>query len=161
MAGNFEAPVALNIRPMGPSDLDVVVTNEASAYQFPWGRGVFTDCLKAGNQCWVAEVDASIVGHAVVTIGAGEAHLLNVCIGRELQGAGYGRTLVLHALELARNLGADALFLEVRPSNQIAARLYESLGFTEIGVRKNYYPGPLGQEDARVLVIDLESFFDT
>jgi ribosomal-protein-alanine N-acetyltransferase len=161
MAGNVEAPVALNIRPMCQADLDDVVANETSAYQFPWGRGVFADCLKAGNQCWVAEVDALIVGHTVVTIGAGEAHLLNVCIGRELQGAGYGRTLVLHALELARNLGADALVLEVRPSNQVAARLYESLGFNEIGVRKNYYPGLLGQEDARVLVIDLESFFDT
>ena len=149
----------MNIRPMCQSDLDVVVANEASAYQFPWGRGVFADCLKAGNQCWVAEVGAGIVGHAVITIGAGEAHLLNVCIERERQGAGYGRTLVLHALELARKLGADALFLEVRPSNQVAARLYESLGFTEIGIRKNYYPGLLGQEDARVLVIDLESFF--
>ncbi len=150
----------MNIRPMCTSDLDVVIENESSAYGFPWGRGVFADCLKAGNQCWVAEIDAEIVGHAVVTIGAGEAHLLNVCVNRSLQGAGYGRCLVLHAMEAARKVGADALFLEVRPSNQVASQLYESLGFAEVGVRKNYYPAFLGQEDARVLVIDLESYFD-
>ena len=51
------------------------------------------------------------------------------------------------------------LFLEVRPSNVVAARLYESMGFNEVGVRKDYYPAPIGHEDARVLALDLENFF--
>ncbi|MEJ2087830.1 MAG: hypothetical protein P8Y69_05030 [Gammaproteobacteria bacterium] len=62
------------------------------------------------------------------------------------------------AKQSARAAGAGALFLEVRPSNVVAAKLYDSLGFSEVGVRKGYYPAPIGQEDARVLALDLESF---
>lgn len=149
----------MKIRPMFADDLDAVLANEFTGYDFPWTRGVFTDCLKAGNQCWVLEKNGDVVGHAIVTVGAGEAHLLNVCIRGSEQGRGLGRALVLHAMEKARDAGADALFLEVRPSNHVAARLYESLGFIEVGVRKNYYPAPFGHEDARVLVLDLEAFF--
>ena len=65
----------------------------------------------------------------------------------------------MHALEKAFDAGADAMFLEVRPSNHVAARLYESIGFIEVGVRKDYYPAQIGHEDARVLVLDLEAFF--
>lgn len=144
---------------MCPADLDAVLANEFTGYDFPWTRGVFLDCMKEGNQCWVAESHGEIIGHAIVTVGAAEAHLLNVCIRASEQGAGYGRELVLFALAEARAAGADALFLEVRPSNQVAARLYESIGFCEVGVRRNYYPAALGHEDARVLVLDLEKFF--
>ena len=151
----------MKIRPMFADDLDAVLTNEFTAYDFPWTRGVFSDCLKVGNQCWVLEQESEIVGHAIVTIGAGEAHLLNVCIRGNAQGAGLGRALVMYALEKAFEAGADALFLEVRPSNHIAARLYDSIGFTEVGLRKDYYPAPLGHEDARVLVLDLEGYFAT
>lgn len=143
---------------MTVGDLDQVLANEFTGYNFPWTRGVFIDCMKAGNQCWVGEVDGRVIGHLVVSVGAGEAHLLNVCVRADRQGAGYGRQLVIHAIESARAAGAGALFLEVRPSNVVAAKLYDSLGFAEVGVRKDYYPAPLGQEDARVLALDLESF---
>jgi ribosomal-protein-alanine N-acetyltransferase len=61
-------------------------------------------------------------------------------------------------LERCRNFGASVLFLEVRPSNHVAGNLYETLGFNEIGIRRNYYPADTGHEDARVLVLDLEKF---
>jgi len=151
----------MKIRLMFDGDLDAVLANEFTGYDFPWTRGVFADCLKVGNQCWVVEKDGEVVGHAIVTVGAGEAHLLNVCIRASEQGGGLGRALVLHALEKAHDAGADALFLEVRPSNHVAARLYESLGFSEVGLRKDYYPAHIGHEDARVLVLDLEAYFRT
>ena len=149
----------MNLRQMLETDLDRVAENEFSAYAFPWTRNIFTECLKADNECWVAEVDTTIVGHSVISVGAGEAHLLNVCVQRDVQGLGYGRDLVMHALHRSHTCGADALFLEVRPSNHVAIRLYDSLGFSEVGVRKNYYPAHLGHEDARVLVLDLEAHF--
>lgn len=151
----------IKIRPMFAADLDAVIANEFTGYDFPWTRGVFSDCLKVGNQCWVLEQDGEILGHAIVTIGAGEAHLLNVCVRASEQGGGLGRELVMHALGRAHAAGADALFLEVRPSNNRAGQLYDSMGFNEVGVRKNYYPAHLGYEDARVLVLDLEAFFET
>lgn len=149
----------MKIRPMFEPDLDAVLANEFTGYDFPWTRGVFLDCLKVGNQCWVLERDGEVLGHAIVTVGASEAHLLNICIRASEQGAGLGRRLVTYALEKAHAAGADALFLEVRPSNDVAAKLYDSIGFSEVGVRKNYYPAHIGHEDARVLVLDLEAFF--
>jgi|AP45_3_1055517.scaffolds.fasta_scaffold128025_1 ribosomal-protein-alanine N-acetyltransferase len=159
MAGSPDVQNLIELRPMTEPDLDAVVHNEFFAYAFPWIRSIFVECLNAGNECWVACIEKDIVGHAVLSIGGGESHLLNVCISRALQGNGYGRELVLHMLARARRGGADALFLEVRPSNVVASELYASLGFSEVGLRKDYYPSHLGHEDARVLVLDLESYF--
>ncbi len=159
MAGTADSHDLIELRPMAESDLDRVVANELHAYAFPWSRDIFSGCLEAGNECWVACIDGDVVGHAVLAAGAGESHLLNVCVQRSLQGRGYGRVLVLQMLARARASGADALFLEVRPSNVVATQLYDSMGFTEVGMRQDYYPSHRGHEDARVLVLDLDAYF--
>ena len=136
-------------------DLDRVVENETRSYAFPWTRGVFSDCLKSGYECWVAQRDAVIIGHGVLSIGANEGHLLNACVRRDQQGFGLGRQIVVHMLERAAKRGATIVYLEVRPSNRVAAALYASLGFREVGSRKDYYPAEMGNEDARVLALTL------
>ena len=140
---------------MEEADLDRVVENETRSYAFPWTRGVFSDCLRSRHECWVAHRDDIIVGHGVLSIGADEAHLLNICVRRDEQGQGLGRQIVVHMLERAVQRGATVVYLEVRPSNRIAGALYASLGFREIGRRKDYYPAEMGNEDARVLAIAL------
>jgi len=147
------APVALTFREMSVADLDDVLRIESRAYAFPWTRGIFSDCINAGHECCVACVDGQIVGHAVVSTAAGEAHLLNVCIMRERQGGGLGREFVHHLIHRAGVRGAEVMFLEVRPSNRAALALYDSLGFVQIGTRKDYYPGEQGREDALVLAL--------
>ena len=149
----------INNRPMQEEDLEGVVANELRSYAFPWTRGIFADCLNARHECWVACLDEDLIGHAVLSIGAGEGHLLNLCVRRNLQGQGHGRELALHMIGRAHSRGASALFLEVRPSNVVAGNLYLSLGFNEIGLRKNYYPSHIGHEDARVLALDLDAYF--
>jgi ribosomal-protein-alanine N-acetyltransferase len=143
---------------MEATDLERVIENELRAYAYPWTRGNFTDCMKARNDCRTVYLDDEIVGHGILSFGAGEAHLLNVCIRRDRQGHGYGRQLVEHMLERAQLHDAEIVFLEVRPSNLVACRLYESLGFNEIGVRKNYYPAHVGHEDALVMALDLRVY---
>jgi ribosomal-protein-alanine N-acetyltransferase len=59
-----------------------------------------------------------------------------------------GRKFLRHLIEVARQDGADMMFLEVRPSNDKAIGLYLSEGFNEIGLRRNYYPAANGREDA-------------
>lgn len=149
----------IEFRAMHLEDLERVMQNELRAYSFPWTRGVFEDCLREGQDCRVAVDDGEVIGHGVVAFGAGEAHLLNVCIRRESQGKGFGRALVIHILERCQLLGAGMLFLEVRPSNHVAGNLYQTLGFAEIGVRRDYYPSERGHEDARVLALNLNDFF--
>ncbi len=54
-------------------------------------------------------------------------------------------------MNVARRHGADSMFLEVRPSNAVALRLYQGMGFDEIGRRRGYYPDEEGREDALIL----------
>ena len=138
-------------------DLDAVVRNERSAYDYPWSDGVFVDCLAAGHECWIARFRGEVIGHAVLAVAAREAHLLNICIGVAEQRQGHGRALAEHMISRAIGRGAMVLFLEVRPSNMVAYRLYASLGFDEVGRRKWYYPAPSGREDAKVLALRLDA----
>lgn len=146
---------------MQPADLDAVLQNELRAYAYPWTRGNFVDCLREGKDCRLVELDGRIVGHGVLSVAVGEAHVLNVCIAPDRQGHGLGRALMTHLLERARALGAELVFLEVRLSNRPAIELYESMGFNAIGVRRNYYPAPFGHEDAQIMALDLRSEFET
>ena len=140
---------------MQGTDIDLVVKNERRSYTHPWSQSIFEDCMTNGNGCWVLGVSGHIIGHGILSFGAGEAHLLNVCVNPDYQGNGYGRELVEHLIKQARSRAATRMFLEVRLSNQIAYRLYEKLGFNEVGVREDYYPAFTGREDAVVLAIEL------
>jgi ribosomal protein S18 acetylase RimI-like enzyme len=59
--------------------------------------------------------------------------------------------MLLYLLDRARTAGMYEAFLEVRPSNTAAARLYRSLGFEQVGIRRGYYQAAVGREDAQVL----------
>lgn len=149
---------ALTFAPAELDDLPVLVKNETRSYAFPWTEGVFRDCITGPQTCWVAKDSTDvIVGHAILSVAAGEAHLLNVCITRDRQGYGLGRQFLRFLLKTVTDAGAEVLFLEVRPSNRVAIALYQSMGFREIGVRKDYYPAPLGREDARVYALQFKS----
>jgi len=146
---------ALIFRPMSFTDLDQVVENEVRSYAFPWTRGVFSDCLRSDYECWVLACGQQLIGHGILSVGADEAHLLNLCIRRDRQGEGHGRALALHMLERARARRAGLIVLEVRPTNRVALALYHSLGFRQIGRRPGYYPAEKGHEDAEVLALAL------
>ncbi|RYZ63363.1 MAG: ribosomal-protein-alanine N-acetyltransferase [Proteobacteria bacterium] len=136
---------------MFPEDVPRVMQIETAAYSFPWSDGIFRDCLRVGYVCVVAEIDDIVVGYAIMSTGAGEAHVLNLCIGEPWRHRGLGGQLLAHLLEFAKTLGVVEAFLEVRPSNTSAIRLYQSSGFSQIGVRRGYYQAIGGREDAVVL----------
>lgn len=142
------------MRAMLIDDLPDISAMENLSYEFPWSAGIFKDCLKAGYPCWVLCTDAVIVGYGILSMGAGEAHVLNICIAPDWRGQGLGRHLLGRLLEIARWNGAERVFLEVRPSNPLAKTLYQSVGFSEIGVRPKYYPARDGREDAIVMALE-------
>ncbi len=144
------------IRAMQQEDLDAVSAIETDSYEFPWTRGIFADCLRAGHPCWVLWVDGERAGYGILSIAAGEAHILNLCVGRGWRGLGLGRHLLGRLLDIIRWSGAERVFLEVRPTNPIAKALYDSIGFEQIGRRPRYYPARGGREDALVMELVLE-----
>ena len=141
----------MRLRPMGETDVEAVVAIERQVYPFPWTAGIFSDCLRVGYHCAVLEFDVITVGYGIIASGAGEAHLLNVCVREAFRNRGFGRALMTHLLGLAAAAGGAVVFLEVRPANTGAIRLYEALGFHQIGVRRGYYQAPGGREDALVM----------
>jgi len=148
--GNFR-PV---IRSMEHADLDTIIEIEGVAYQFPWSRQIFADCLMAGYLTSVLDTGTRIIGYSILSTAAAEAHILNLCIEPDCQRQGYGQQMLDHLLEYADTVGVERIFLEVRPSNEAAIRLYEGNGFVQLGVRKSYYRANDGREDALVLVLE-------
>ena len=146
---------SLSLRAMREDDLSGVAAAERDSYAFPWSEGVFRDCLRAGYLCRVAEIDHRLVGYGILSVGAGEAHILNVCVRAEYRCRGLGRRLVTGMFDLGRAYGASDLFLEVRPSNATAIRLYQSLGLAQVGLRRGYYQAADGREDAIVMRLRL------
>ena len=145
----------LSFRPMVEDDLSRVLTIEESAYDFPWSRMIFQDCLHVGYCSWVLERQWTIIGYGVMSVSAGECHLLNLCVQPQSQRSGYGEMILDHLLDLAVKHDAEVAFLEVRPSNAAAKQLYTRAGFNEVGVRRNYYPARIGREDAVIMARSL------
>jgi ribosomal-protein-alanine N-acetyltransferase len=143
---------APEFRPMREDDVARIMPIERDVYEFPWSAAIFTDCLQVGYCCWVLE-DAcgQIEAYGVMSVAAGECHILNLCVRRNSQGAGYGRRLLEYLLDVAAGHKADVAFLEVRPSNTVARHLYDTAGFNEVGMRRNYYPARNGREDAIIM----------
>ena len=139
------------IRAMRGSDVPDVVTIERASYQFPWSEGIFRDCLRVGYVCRVVTVNRQVMAYGVMSFGAGEAHILNLCVGEAYRCRGVGRRLLSVLIERATSGGMGEAFLEVRPSNTAAIRLYLSLGFEQVGMRRGYYQAASGREDAAVL----------
>lgn len=148
---------------MRHEDVDDVAAIERNSYDFPWSPGIFADCLRVGYNCRLVECDEHVVGYGIMSTAAGECHMLNVCLAAAFQGQGLGRVLVYHMIDIAEKARAQRLYLEVRPSNVAAVRLYESIGFLQIGRRKGYYRARppaadiFGREDALVMALTLDA----
>lgn len=138
------------IRPMKHEDLAHVSDIERRSYDFPWSHGVFRDCLLAGYQCVVLERDGEITGYGILSVAAGEAHILNLCIEPAYRSYGYGERLLDEILFRARTSSVREIFLEVRPSNVHALALYKKKGFYLVANRPAYYQAREGREDAAV-----------
>jgi len=152
------SPARVTHRVMGEADVGAVSDLENQSYMFPWSAGIFRDCLRVGYTCRVVEGPDGLGGYAVMSMGAGEAHILNICVRADLRGQSVARRLMTWLLDEARRAGQGWVFLEVRPSNRPAVLLYESLGFAQVGLRRGYYQAVGGREDAIVYRLDLDQW---
>ena len=136
---------------MTKADISAVFDIENRAYDHGWTEGIFKDSLKVGYQSWTVQMEQRIIGYAILSVAAGEAHLLNLAIDPEFQKRGLGRRVLHFLMDSAREQEVDTIFLEVRDSNRAAISLYFDEGFNQIGIRNNYYPADNGREDAIIM----------
>ncbi len=148
----------MNIRKMKDTDIAAVSRIEKLTHIQPWSENVLTDCYHSDYLCLVAEENdyqKELKGYIILSQVLDEAHLLNLCVSLKYQGFGLGRELTARGIKEVVKRGARKMFLEVRRSNMRAIRLYESFGFSEIGIRHNYYQGSSLSEDAVVMALVL------
>ena len=144
----------MNIRKMKDTDIAAVSRIEKLTHIQPWSENVLTDCYHSDYLCLVAEENdcqKELKGYIILSQVLDEAHLLNLCVSLKYQGFGLGRELTARGIKEVVKRGARKMFLEVRRSNMRAISLYESFGFSEIGIRTNYYQGSSMNEDALVM----------
>jgi ribosomal-protein-alanine N-acetyltransferase len=154
--GSVRTRDLLRMRLMDTGDLPSVLAIEVANYEFPWPEDIFKDCLRTMTYTnWVLEAPEDIiVGYCIISVAAGESHIMNLSVSPEFQHHGAGRKMLEHMIAYARSR-AECIFLEVRPSNPRALELYKKNGFHEIGLRKAYYPAANGREDAIMLELEL------
>ena len=150
-------PVDLHplIRQLNADDLGCVVEIEQAAYPFPWTRGIFADCIRAGYDCTALQAGPRLIAYTIQSHVAAESHLLNLCVALHWQRKGYGKLMLNHAIRQARLQQCSSMFLEVRPSNPSGIRLYEQKGFVIVGKRPAYYRAADGRDDAIVMRLDI------
>ena len=139
--------------------LDSVLEIERESNPYPWTARNFSDCIEKGYYSMVLEDNERLVGFAIMAISSEESHLLNIGVNKDFRGSGFGEQILKKMIIAAEVMGSKKIILEVRVSNKIAYRLYEKLGFHEIGERKKYYRLPEGREDAYLMSKTLKKGF--
>ena len=145
----------LVFRPMQPSDLEPVAALARDAEPFGWTLRNFQDALGAGYRCTVGVVGEVIVGYSVVSHVLDECELLEIAVAPAFQGRGYGSALLERAKADAAAGCARLMRLEVRESNARARGMYARHGFSEDGIRRNYYRTEEGREHAVLMTASL------
>ncbi|HIV17073.1 MAG TPA: ribosomal protein S18-alanine N-acetyltransferase [Candidatus Alectryocaccobium stercorigallinarum] len=144
----------IKIREMDFGDIDEVVKIEKENFSVPWDEnGFFSFMIREGTVFVCAEEDGRITGYGGMVTAADQADITNISVSKDKRRSGTGTAIVEKLFEKGREMGIKEIFLEVRQSNAPAAALYEKLGFTEEGVRKNYYEAPV--EDALIMKKEL------
>ncbi|MCW8885265.1 MAG: ribosomal protein S18-alanine N-acetyltransferase [Motiliproteus sp.] len=130
----------LTIRPIVDTDLPSVAELESQLFSHPHSIDQLQKMVAAHESCWVAEIDRRLAGYIFASFGGGQADLLIVAVDSKYQKQGVATRLMEQLIDQLHSLLVDSLFLEVRASNQAAIGFYRQQGFSEIGVRRNYYP---------------------
>ena len=129
-----------------------MVELEKICFSLPWTADMIRSELNNPSCLYLAAVDGdTLVGYIGVQTVLDEGYINNVAVRPEYRRRGIAAALIALLVEQAQAIGLAFMTLEVRESNAPAIALYEKLGFTTVGRRKNYYEKP--REDAILMTI--------
>ncbi len=152
MSGKTLADAEILLRVMTPEDVPEVAAIEREAFSDPWSEAGFASELTQSYALYLTahlKTDSAIVGYCGFLQSMEEAEIVNVAVREDCRGRGIGYRMLLDLMERGRDRGVRYFTLEVRRSNEPALRLYEKLGFVQVGFRKDFYEKPA--EDAFIL----------
>ena len=122
----------------------------------PWSENTFRDCFT--NEHYLISglyFKKRLVGYCVLLLISPQAELHNFAIDKQFQSRGNGGLFLKYILGLCESLKLEQIFLEVRESNSVAISFYQKSGFSQIGIRKDYYQSESLTESALLFMLDL------
>ena len=138
------------IEPMNASHVPQIAQLEKRCFSDPWSEKSIASELENPLSVWLVAVDGGqLIGYVGSQTVLGETDMMNLAVAPEARRQGTGRALVLALVDALTEKGSHSLMLEVRVSNTPAQKLYESMGFSQVGRRPKYYVNP--REDALIL----------
>lgn len=142
------AVTSTRVREMDVRDIQDVLELEHECFPVPWTKRMLEDELAARGRVYlVVEDDDVFVAYGGLMVVEDDAHLMTLAVAPHARRRGIATRLMLRLVEQGLEKGAAHLTLELRSSNRAARGLYEKFGFTQVGVRRQYYP----DEDALVM----------
>jgi ribosomal-protein-alanine N-acetyltransferase len=133
----------LQIIDMSEKDIEQVSALEQECFSMPWSRKSFEEVLKNPKAIYVVAKDEEIIGYCGAYVILGEADINQVAVAPAYRNMGVGKKMLEVLLAKLKQMGAKCVTLEVRESNHAAITLYEHMGFSKEGIRKNFYEKPV------------------
>lgn len=116
---------------------------EKNCFSKPWSQKAIEAELNNENAYfYVLIFENNIIGYGGMHIAIDECYIANIAVLPDFQRKGFGKLITSYLISKAINLNCEFISLEVRPSNTIAISMYNSLGFEEVGRRRNFYTSP-------------------
>lgn len=138
------------IETMKSSHVAQIAELEKICFSDPWSEKSIASELNNELAFWLTAIEGNhVAGYIGSQTVLDETDMMNVAVHPDFRRKGIAEALVNALVEALKTKGSRCLTLEVRASNVPAITLYEKLGFSEIGRRKNYYRNP--REDALIL----------
>ena len=147
----MDKSLRVRIVPMTADHLDQVAALEQVCFTQPWSRNMLAEELDNDLSAFLVALDEEeqVLGYAGVQVVLDEGYITNVAVAPQFRRRGVAGKLLKVFLDFAAANHLAFLTLEVRASNAGAIALYEGLGFSQAGRRKNYYEHP--REDAIIM----------
>ncbi len=123
---------------------------EKSCFSKPWSqKAIEAELLNENAHFYVLLYDNKVVGYGGMHMAVDECYIANIAVLPNFRKNGFGKAITTHLIKEAEKLSCEFISLEVRPSNKPAVSLYNTLGFEEVGKRKNFYTSPV--EDGLIM----------
>ncbi len=132
-----------------PQDAQDIEKIEKECFSKPWTKENIIESLENSTVFFVAKLKGETVGYCGMQNASGDGYITNVAVTKTARGKGVATRLLEALFDFAKTNELNFISLEVRKSNSTAICLYNKMGFTSVGTRKNFYSDP--REDAIIM----------